>query len=224
MRVLRPQAEATAVDSWLYRLSIDGPTLLGTSGPDELLSEDERARAESIGTLSANGRQLRDRFCLRRAILRIVLARQLGAHAQALEFDRRCRLCGDPTHGKPRLVGYPGIDFSCAYRSDVIAIAVSATGLVGIDVEETAGVDVREVEGLAATVLTERDSQYWPPPEAASDAERVVAFCRAFVAKEACGKLTGRGLVGESQVAADLSLSWLSAPTGYLAAVAFSPS
>jgi 4'-phosphopantetheinyl transferase len=77
-----------------------------------------------------------DRFVYRRVLTRLVVAQAAGVAPTELELSRHCRLCGHPTHGKPRLV-IPGSDleFSVACTGTVVAIALSSGSEVGIDIE-----------------------------------------------------------------------------------------
>lgn len=115
-----------------------------------------------------------------------------------MRFDRTCRHCGHPTHGKPSLV-WPheaALDFSVAYAGRHALVAVARGTGVGVDLERVVPLErlpvscqsVEEGEALRAAA----------PPGAAE--ERAEALVRTWVRKEAYAKASGLGL------ALDLSL------------------
>jgi len=81
---------------------------------------DERARTAQAAS-----------YALRRALL----AAELGCAPEAVEFERRCAVCGADGHGKPR-VRRPrhAPAFSVSRARDAVAVATSRDGEVGVDV------------------------------------------------------------------------------------------
>ena len=81
------------------------------------------------------------------------------------ELDRRCRLCGHPDHGKPRLVGSADLDLSITHAGSTLVVAVGRSHTVGIDVEtaDRLRFDLRSAGGVfttAESALIARE-QHW---------------------------------------------------------------
>jgi 4'-phosphopantetheinyl transferase len=131
-----------------------------------------------------------DRYVVGHGALREILAALTAMQPTALRFDRRCRHCGDPAHGKPELAHAPDLSFSLSHSASVALVAVAREARVGVDVEVIRA--RRQLEKLAARVLTPDEFQTWRvvPP-----ASRVTAFLRGWTAKEAYLKALGLGLV-----------------------------
>lgn len=122
----------------------------------------------------------RDRFILGAVLLRIVAGRALRCDSEAVVVDRTCGRCGHP-HGKARLVGTQ-LSASIAHSGEIVALAVTTDGPVGVDVEARRSLDYRP---LVAEVCT--------------DAEEVLVtglddFYVYWTRKEAFLKATGTGL------------------------------
>ncbi len=122
------------------------------------------------------------------AVLRMALGIYLDRPPESLAFALG-------PGGKPELAGPAGRDvhFSLAHSGDRCAIAVSAEGPVGIDVEE-----IRELPELEGIVRSR-----FAPSEAAeilalSGEQRLRAFYRCWTRKEAYLKATGAGIGGDS--------------------------
>jgi 4'-phosphopantetheinyl transferase len=109
------------------------------------------------------------RYLAAHALTRLVL----GVGPAADVFDRTCR-CGKQ-HGKPVLPGGPA--FSLTHAGDVVGVAVSPLGPVGLDVEQA-----RPMADLAALAR-----HIGAPAETGG-------FFRAWTRKEALLKATGEGL------------------------------
>ena len=60
-----------------------------------------------------------------------------------------CAYCGQPGHGKPRLVEQRGCYFNTSYAADLTLVAVG-TGEVGIDVAEIARLDALDLDAIDA--------------------------------------------------------------------------
>ncbi|MEV3989020.1 4'-phosphopantetheinyl transferase superfamily protein [Streptomyces sp. NPDC049837] len=149
----------------------------------ELLDARERARHDSL--VRERDRAL---YLTAHALLRQVVAGQLGGRAREVRFTHVCRNCDRPEpHGKPGLVGSP-LEVSLSHSGDRVAVALSLAGPVGVDIEQVA----REVVDLPEVVLA--------APERAElerfpAAERPRAFTRYWARKEAVLKATGDGLM-----------------------------
>jgi 4'-phosphopantetheinyl transferase len=89
----------------------------------------------------------RDRFALGAALLRIAAGHILGAGAASIPVDRTCADCGQQ-HGRPMLPG-TGLHVSVAHSADLVAVALTRAGPVGVDVEvDAAGPAVLDKSGL----------------------------------------------------------------------------
>jgi 4'-phosphopantetheinyl transferase len=121
---------------------------------------------------------------------------------------RRCWVCGDPAHGKPRLVagrtldrtarhdvaadGAPGAlptDVSLAGVEGWALVAIADSCRTGADIEPSSA--ARGMIALPPSCFSARersDLERLPP------ARREAAITRAWVRKEALAKLDGRGL------------------------------
>jgi 4'-phosphopantetheinyl transferase len=144
-------------------------------GHDELLDEREAARAARF-RFQAD----RDRFVLATALLRIVAAERAGTEPASVRLDRSCEACGRQ-HGRPRLPG-TGLEASISHSGDVVAVALSHAGAVGVDVEV---VGSRDYEPLVRSVCTAAER---PLVRTAAD------FYAYWTRKEAVLKATGQGL------------------------------
>lgn len=124
----------------------------------------------------------RARYLAAHALTRLVLGDLLAMPAGTLTFDRTCR-CGQQ-HGKPVLLdaGAPG--FSMSHAGDVVGVAVSPSGAVGLDVEEIRA--MTDLAGMAGHVYS--------PSERTGGALDENTFFRTWTRKEALLKATGAGL------------------------------
>ena len=123
--------------------------------------------------------------------VREVLGAALGRDPAAIRFDRRCRHCGDPVHGKPAVVDAAECSFSLSHSGALAVVAIArGRGEVGVDVEMRR--DRRHLDRLAARVFTAEALAEW---RALTPGARLDAFLRAWTIMEAFGKATGHGLV-----------------------------
>ncbi len=144
----------------------------------QLLSEDERARAERFH-FEAD----RNRFVAARAFLRTVLASYLDVQPDALRF------CYGP-HGKPALdAPAAALHFNMSHSDGCALLAVSRAGELGIDLERLR--PVLELDGIARRHFSGRELAAL---SRLPGKERLEAFFRAWTRKEACLKAIGAGL------------------------------
>lgn len=139
--------------------------------------------------LSAQERQRADRFVFERdrtrytvahGVLRCLLARYCGIHAESLEFEASAA-------GKPVLRNGPGPHFNLTHSEDGALVGVSATRELGIDLERVRG----NIEAHAIS----RHYFFGSEREAiAASATPDITFLRYWVAKEAVLKAQGIGL------------------------------
>jgi 4'-phosphopantetheinyl transferase len=151
---------------WWADLSMTDPRRLA------LLDPVERARRERYRQPADA-----DRFTLGAVLLRLAAARATGADPAALAIERPCRTCGEQ-HGRPRVVG-SGVHVSVSHSGERVAVAVTAAGPVGVDVETRVTVDPR----LGRHVLG--------PGESATGPRELLRY---WVRKESVVKATGDGL------------------------------
>ena len=181
----------------------------------DVLSTDERARV-----IRYRSRDAAERYVVTRALVRLVLARELGDHRSANDVE-----LSRTDAGKPIVSG--GVHFSISHSGDLILLAVSRQCDVGVDVERQR--DVARVSQLSDRWLT--------PAERADAARRIAegasaseAFLRVWTLKEARLKALGVGIAGASTDVSGLEALPLDdllsacvdhAGRGYVGAIAF---
>ena len=140
-----------------------------------LLSDPELARARQYRLASDS-----DRCLLGAVLLRMVAARHLGVRPEDVAIDRTCGRCG-AQHGRPRLPG-SGLQASVSHSGDIVAVAITAAGPVGVDVEAVRRIDVAAVTESVCT------------PDERSYVRAATDFYTFWTRKEAVLKATGEGL------------------------------
>jgi 4'-phosphopantetheinyl transferase len=141
----------------------------------DVLSDDERARR---GGLWDAGH--RAQYTVAAALLRLVAAPLTARPAARVVVDRSCPTCDRP-HGRPRLPG-TGLHVSISHSGATVAVAVSAAGAVGVDVQQ---VQADSVDELSPLVLADSEARH---VAAARD------FFTYWTRKEALVKATGDGV------------------------------
>lgn len=150
--------------------------------PAQVLSAEERARAESLRFPID-----RQRFVAAHVALRQALCDHTGLSPAALTL-------ATGAFGKPSLAGHPRTQFSMSHSQGLALIAIGGRGPLGADVEllrpmpdaaslATAHFTRREQDALAALPAHERDQ----------------AFLTCWTRKEACLKAIGVGLLVSPQ-------------------------
>lgn len=127
----------------------------------------------------------RDRYVLRRGLLREILSRYSGIDAGCLRFG-----CGE--HGKPFLMEGQetlGLKFNISHAEEAMVCAVTRNSEVGVDLA-----CIQEVKEARRIV-----EQYFSEEEAIAlnklpSTERNAAFLRCWIRKEAYVKARGEGL------------------------------
>ncbi len=140
------------------------------------LLDEHEARREARFRRDADRR----RFVLAAVTLRAAVGQRAGTDAATVTVDRRCERCG-AHHGRPRLPGRR-LAASISHSGNVVTVALSAAGPVGVDVERLAP---RDFDLLA--------------PAACGPSERLHVrgtdgFYAYWTRKEAVLKATGQGL------------------------------
>ena len=145
----------------------------------DVLDDGERARAERFVV-----DEVKRRFVLSHAALRLILARRLGGDWRDIRYDT-------VANGKPCLAGSTAgrLEFNMSHSGDLMVVAMSDDRPVGVDVEASRPID--RVRGLAETILAARELAVFDglSPD---DASRVLL--RLWTFKEAVVKALGLGL------------------------------
>ncbi|GAB3871922.1 4'-phosphopantetheinyl transferase family protein [Terrabacter terrigena] len=110
------------------------------------------------------------------------IGRLVARDPASLRFDRTCETCGAP-HGRPRLLDRPALHLSLSRTPTLVALAVSRSGPVGVDVERR---DATSFEGFDEVALHPEERT----PARAAPEDGVTAWVR----KEAALKALGVGL------------------------------
>lgn len=153
--------------------------------PDvSLLDETENYRAGNFVRAAD-----RTRFVLGVVLSKALISRQAGVGIETIRLDRICRECRRP-HGRPRLI-HPDIDldFSVTHSGRLVAVAICATGQVGIDAEHLDRNAPSERNMRKVLAKAEHGAL-----SGMSGPERGEAFLRIWTRKEAVIKLMGTGL------------------------------
>ncbi len=125
------------------------------------------------------------RFVSGRALLRLEVGKWVGCEPEQVELTTTCGHCGE-AHGKPIVAlcgvsrGQPAPHVSVAHSGDLVLVALTDAGPVGVDVEPTGGAAFEGYDG----VVLHRDEQ------AADERQRAILWVR----KESILKATGEGL------------------------------
>jgi len=143
-----------------------------------VLSADEKARVDRM-RLEAAAQE----FIVGRGMARELLAVELGCAPGDIAF-------GTGKHGKPHLMP-PSCDlaFNLSHSGGFCALTLGRFSRIGVDIEALR----LTVGDLAKSVFTPREAALY---EAIPQTDRMRAFFRAWVAKEAYLKATGDGLAG----------------------------
>jgi 4'-phosphopantetheinyl transferase len=146
-------------------------------GAGEVLSEDERARAQRF-VFDVHRR----RFIAARAWLRHCLAERLGRQAASLRFEY------GPV-GKPALAGADRLRFNLSHSGRYALLAVTEGAEVGVDIEHVR--PLSDMEALAERVFSaaERAALAAVPAD-----RRAEAFFAGWTRKEAYIKARGEGI------------------------------
>lgn len=169
----RSRAEAV-VDLWL-REPTDTAGDPGTQLLDPVELERWHRFAHAESALS---------YVAAHALARNEIGRLVDRDPGSLRFDRTCETCGAP-HGRPRLLDLPELHLSLSRTTTLIALAVTRSGPVGVDVERRGATSFA---GFAEVALH--------PDERATLLASVDGLT-AWVRKEAALKALGVGLRAE---------------------------
>lgn len=188
-----------------------------------MLTPAELARATRLSS-----RTQRLRWLASRVFLRELLGELLDLAPHRLEL-------GTGDHGKPYVLGEPGLQFSLSHSAGFAVAAVAVGREVGVDLERLR--PIHHAELRAATFLSASDRL--PLDLSPSSSSRGYHFLRVWVTLEAMAKAWGRGVGGIEEAACRVtpgelmrprfatdsdgrlwSVVGVPAPDGYVAAVA----
>ncbi|GII88181.1 4'-phosphopantetheinyl transferase [Sphaerisporangium siamense] len=129
----------------------------------------------------------RIRFVTACWLLRTAAGAQLGVAPEEVPVERGCDGCGKP-HGRPRILSPDPLHVSVSHSGERVAVALTATGPVGVDVEVVPDAPLRELVRCALSPAESAALETLP------EEERHAAFARLWTRKEAVLKATGHGL------------------------------
>lgn len=147
----------------------------------QLLDDAERERARR--------RRRPGPFVSAHALLRSRVAAATGQLASAIRFERNCPTCGSHSHGKPTVADAPEIHISVSYSDALVAVALTRSAPVGIDLEAC---DATEFDGFPQVTLAPQERAAFGLLGGAALRH---ARARVWARKEAILKATGHGLV-----------------------------
>ncbi len=163
------------VEVWLIALEATAVHLQQCS---MLLSCDEQLRADRFQFARD-----RNRYIAGRAMLRVVLARQLGESPEHISIE-------SGPHGKPVLADRTApVHFNLAHTGDLAILAISSTQVPGVDIESLER--TVDHDALAQRFFSARENAEF---ERISPATRNQAFLARWTCKEAVAKAAGKGL------------------------------
>src|SRR5271156_3414348 len=135
----------------------------------------------------------RARFVLGRGLLRKCLGHYLQQTPETIELASTDR-------GRPILPHDETIQFSISHTHDLVAVALTTGGQIGIDLEYMK--TPSDLPELAKRIFSEEDLQIF---QALPDSETLAAFFRAWTRKEAYLKARGEGIAeGLRQISVSL--------------------
>lgn len=174
------------VDVWVRDTGVERAPAPGVDDAGAL-DEHERERwARFVDAPSARS------YLALHLLARTQIGLLLDRPPESLRFDRTCPDCGRQ-HGRPLLVDDPGLHLSLSRAGCVVALALSRSGPVGIDVEQAGEA---QFEGFGDVALHARERGAVGAPSGAPSVDPCVAPSDAasWARKEAALKALGVGL------------------------------
>ena len=157
-----------------------------------LLPPAEQARAEKFRFLED-----RNRFVIRRGLLRLVLSRYLEQLPSTIEFRHGA-------YGKPEVqpagTSTP-LFFNASHSGEIAVCAITSACPIGVDVEHT--LEISNIQNIARRFFLPRETQTLMALPAES---RLLAFYACWTRKEAFLKATGEG-IAESLTKVEVTLA-----------------
>jgi 4'-phosphopantetheinyl transferase len=167
------------VDVWVRDTNVEGAP---SPGMDDAGALDEHERERWARFVDAPAARS---YLAVHLLARSQIGTLLGRPPESLRFDRTCPDC-DRQHGRPLLVDDPGLHLSLSRSGGVVALALSRSGPVGIDVEQ---VEAARFEGFEGVALHARERG-----AVAGAPSRAPSGSASWVRKEAALKALGVGL------------------------------
>jgi 4'-phosphopantetheinyl transferase len=149
---------------------------------EALLDDSEHERLASLCR-----EEDRHRFVATHALARLVLSQVTGQSAITLTFVAHCLRCGG-RHGKVRLATAEQVHFSTTHAGERVAVAVTALGPVGVDLEPAEAGGFARFADVALTAGERAEYERLPVEQ------RPRAATTWWVRKEAILKATGHGM------------------------------
>ncbi|MEL6151902.1 MAG: 4'-phosphopantetheinyl transferase superfamily protein [Chloroflexota bacterium] len=144
------------------------------------LSADERARAAKFRFA-----HLRERFIVRRGLLRRLLAHYISTSPAAIVYTHG-------THGKPALAPGmcpPGFVFNVSHSDEYVLFGFTHAAAVGVDIEKPTPIADMLLVAKHHFSHAEQQTLFSLPED-----ERIVAFYHTWTRKEAIVKAIGNGI------------------------------
>lgn len=167
----RPTAQVWLVDLDDGEATTRARALLPAAEVNRLSTVPPRHRGQRMGAQAA---------------LRALVAEAIGSTPLLVRLERG-------PGGKPRVAGGSGPHVSLAHSGRFAAVALTAAGPVGVDVEQPHRVS-SDLAGLARTALSDREYGRW---RSLSGPAALEALFRSWTHKEAVLKALGVGLSGD---------------------------
>ena len=139
----------------------------------------------------------RNRYLIRRGLLRLLLSRYLQQLPAAIEFQHGA-------YGKPEIKNHASgapLFFNTSHSADIAVCAITSAGPVGVDIERTR--TIPDIQKIARRYFRPRETETLMALPAES---RLQAFYACWTRKEAFLKATGEG-IAESLAKVEVTLA-----------------
>ncbi|MFC7594814.1 4'-phosphopantetheinyl transferase family protein [Terrabacter sp. GCM10028922] len=173
----------SVVDLWVRQTSavLADNAGAGATLQDSVLDHVERQRWDRFADVDAARS-----YAAGHLLARTQIGRLLSHNPATLRFDRTCDDCGEQ-HGRPRLLDDPSVHLSLSRTPSLVAVALSRSGPVGVDVEPHAAASFA---GYVEVALHPDDRAF----DADGRRDQPSSDVTAWVRKEAALKALGVGL------------------------------
>jgi 4'-phosphopantetheinyl transferase len=185
-RTYRIGTGMTQVDLWLADMDQHVEDLVRF---ESVLTNEERAKRVGIRL-----ERVRNHSILSRGILRSILAPYIGCDAKDVEIETEP--LGKPKLGKKHSAAFGNkIHFNLSHSDGLLAIVVSGSGPVGVDVEKIR--EVEQLDSIASTLfLVDQQTKL----STLRSEERLELFFQYWVHREAVTKAMGVGFMEHVEI------------------------